>query len=172
MNHAQKYAYWSRWQRCAAYFKTLGLVPAQIEAKRHTLTEKALGHPKSMADWKRWTNAEVDKVFAAFAAIYDGGNLDAQLAAIDQPKNRSLRVIDECRALVGTIKDISTDDPDFSDVVDRYLNSLARRTQGKIAELCDDTELNRIKGILRVQIQRDERAMQAEATKATKDQPF
>lgn len=169
MNVAQKCSYWSRWQRCAAILTARGLTREQIEAKRRTVTEKALGYAKSMSDWKRWKNAEVDQVFAAFAAIYDDANLDAQLDAIDQPKSRYLRVLDECRALVATLKDQHPDSPDYSYVVDNYLNALTKRICYKAADLCTDAQLQRVKGVLNQQIAREEKAIQREEAKATVD---
>lgn len=169
MNVAQKCSYWSRWQRCAAVYAKQGLTREQIEAKRRTVTEKALGYAKSMSDWKRWKNAEVDQVFAAFAAIYDDANLDAQLDAIDQPKNRFLRVLDECRALVATLKDQHPDSPDYSYVVDNYLNALTKRICYKAADLCTDAQLQRVKGVLNQQIAREEKKLQREEAKAAVD---
>lgn len=173
MNVAQKLSYWSRWQRCAAIFRAQGRTSAEIEEKRRAITEKALGYAKSMSAWKTWKNAEVDKVFAAFAAIYDGGNLDAQLDAIDQPDLRRSRVLSECLALAGSIKDQHPDAPDYDYVVWNYLNALARRICGKKAEECTDAQLHKLKGILQLQCNRLGRDLQkAEAQEANKDEPF
>lgn len=173
MNVAQHRSYWSRWQRCAAYFRSQGLTPAQVESKRHAITEKALGYSKSMSDWKRWTNAEVDKVFAAFAAIYDGGNLAAQLKAIDQPISRRADVMHQCVWLVGDILGLDPVDAANNSPIDRYLDGVTRAVCKKKAKACTDTELHKIRGILQDRLQRAERAAQAAEAKAVSENvPF
>ena len=56
------------------------------EEDRHSLHTRVLGHDKSSL---KFTNAEFDKVLAAFRAESEPGNLDAQLALIDQPEHRA-----------------------------------------------------------------------------------
>jgi len=174
MNDAQKRSYWQRWQRCAAVFTRQGLTRPQIEAKRHTITEKALGYPKSVSVAKSWKNAEVDKVFAAFAAIYDDCNLNAQLDAIEQPELRRSAVLASCLALAASIKDQHPDAPDYDFVCWNYLNALSRRICGQKAEQCTDAQLHKLKGILQVQCNRLERDLQKTEAKAANDEnePF
>lgn len=85
MNAAQTRKYWWEWARARAYFLGRGLTPQDADAKRRDLHRKALGHDKSS---KSLTNADLDKVIAAFRAVWDGGNLDAQLRQLDQPEAR------------------------------------------------------------------------------------
>lgn len=173
MNVAQKLSYWSRWARCVAIFRAQGLAPAQIEAKRHAITEKALGYAKSMSGWKTWKNAEVDKVFAAFAAVYAPGDLDAQLDAIDQPDRRFLRVIDEVRHLVGEVIGKGPDDPDQEWAIDKYLSALAHNVCKKASTRCTDPELHKLKGILQRRILQIEKQLLRDAAKqANEGQPF
>lgn len=173
MTPNQKIAYWSRWKRCAAYYVAQGLTPAQIDAKRHALTEKALGHPKSMSDWKRWTNGEVDKVFAAFVAIYDGGNLNAQLAAADQPDMRRVEIRRECIFLVGDILGRDPVDASNNYDINRYLDGVARNVCRKRSESCTDVELFRIRGVLQRRLEQIERQAQRDEAKAsTENIPF
>ena len=56
------------------------------EEDRHSLHTRVLGRDKSSLDF---TNADFDKVLAAFRAESEPGNLDAQLALIDQPEHRA-----------------------------------------------------------------------------------
>jgi hypothetical protein len=56
------------------------------EEDRHSLHTRVLGRDKSSL---QFTNAEFDKVLAAFRAESEPGNLDAQLALIDQPEHRA-----------------------------------------------------------------------------------
>lgn len=99
MNAAQTNLYFFEWGRVRKHFLARGIDPKQADAKRHELHRRALGLDKSSKDF---TNAELDKVIAVFRAVYDGGNLDAQLAQLEQPENRRLRMIQRCRAAAGS----------------------------------------------------------------------
>jgi hypothetical protein len=90
MTAAQNAKYWWEWARAREHFLGRGLSHAAADAKRHDLHRKALGHDKSS---KSFTNADLDAVLAAFRAVWDGGNLDAQLRQIEQPELRKSRVI-------------------------------------------------------------------------------
>lgn len=90
MNAAQTAKYFWEWGRAREHFIGKGMTHAQADAKRHELHRKALGRDKSS---KAFTNADLDKVIAVFRAVWDGGNLDAQLAQIDQAENRRAGVI-------------------------------------------------------------------------------
>lgn len=95
MNAAQTHLYFFEWGRVRKHYLAKGLDPKQADNKRHELHKRALAHDKSSKDF---TNAELDKVIAVFRAVYDGGNLDAQLAALDQPENRRAAMIKRCQA--------------------------------------------------------------------------
>lgn len=85
MTPAQTALYFYQWGLARDWFLAQGLDSKQVDAKRHALHVKALGRDKSSKDF---TNADLDKVIAAFKAVHDGGNLDAQLAQLDQPEKR------------------------------------------------------------------------------------
>lgn len=93
MNSAQTNLYFFHWGKAREHYRAKGLTAKQADAKRHELHKRALGRDKSSKDF---TNAELDKVIAAFQAAYDGGNLEAQLAQLDQPESRRLRMIKRC----------------------------------------------------------------------------
>jgi len=91
--------YFFEWGLVRKHYLAKGLDPKQADNKRHELHKRALGRDKSSKDF---TNADLDRVIAAFRAVYDGGNLDAQLAQLDQPENRRLRMVQRCRAAAGS----------------------------------------------------------------------
>lgn len=93
MNAAQTRKYWWEWSRTRVFYVGRGLTPEAADQKRHDLHRKALGRDKSS---KSFTNADLDSVIGAFRAVWDGGNLDAQLRQLDQPEER-------LRALHGSI---------------------------------------------------------------------
>ena len=96
----------------------------------------------------------------------------AKAAPAEETPSRYLRVIDECRALVATLKDQHPDSSEYSYVVDTYLDTLARQLCYKKAELCSDTELATIKAELIRQIEQAEKAIQIEAARVANDEPF
>lgn len=85
MNAAQTSLYFREWGLARAWYVAHGIDPKQPDNKRHELHRKALGRDKSSKDFN---NDDLDKVLAAFRAVHDGGNLDAQLQQLDQPENR------------------------------------------------------------------------------------
>ena len=85
MTPFQQKKYWWEWGRCRAYYAGKGHSPTQVEEARHDLHRKALGRDKSS---KEFSNADLDKVIAAFRAVWDDANLDAQLRQLDQPEHR------------------------------------------------------------------------------------
>ena len=90
MNAAQTAKYFFEWGRARDYFLGRGLSHALADAKRHELHRKALGRDKSS---KEFSNTDLDAVLAVFRAVWDGGNLDAQLAQIDMPERRAAMAV-------------------------------------------------------------------------------
>lgn len=75
----------------ALYFREWAAVrKADPEADRHALHQQALGKDKSS---KAFTNADLDKVLAAFRAISRNAELQPQLDALNQPRQRLLHLI-------------------------------------------------------------------------------
>lgn len=97
MNSEQQRLYFYEWGLARRYLVGRGIDPKQADAKRHDLHRKALGRDKSS---KAFTNADLDKVIAVFRSVYDGGNLDAQLTQLDQPKKRAAAAISRIEVLM------------------------------------------------------------------------
>jgi hypothetical protein len=121
VNAAQTSLYFREWGIVRKHYLAKGIDSKQADNKRHELHKRALGRDKSSKDF---TNADLDKVLAVFRAVYDGGNLDAQLAQLDQPENRRLKMIDRCmRAAISFIEG-------DADAIRRYLDGTADRMFG------------------------------------------
>lgn len=90
MTTAQTAKYFHEWGRVRDMLLARGLSHAQADARRHALHVKALGRAKSSKDFN---NADLDAVLAAFLAVTEGGNLDAQLAQIDMPEKRAAMAV-------------------------------------------------------------------------------
>jgi hypothetical protein len=87
MTTAQRNLYFALWNEVCTLLKRQGLSAKEADAKRHELHLEALGYLRSS---KKFTNAELDKVFAHFKAILQPWNLNAQTDALDQPRKRHL----------------------------------------------------------------------------------
>lgn len=83
MNPAQLRMYRAEWAKVRRWYREHGLSPKAADAKRHEIHVKELGKNKSSL---ALTNGELTKVKRAFRAIYDGGNLNAQMRANDEPE--------------------------------------------------------------------------------------
>ncbi|HYE32524.1 MAG TPA: hypothetical protein VEH27_13925 [Methylomirabilota bacterium] len=83
MTPKQQALYWREWAKVRA------IDPAM---DRHALHTQALGKAKSS---KAFTNADLDKVLAAFRAVSEPHNLNAQVRQLEQPKKRQLYAIRE-----------------------------------------------------------------------------
>jgi hypothetical protein len=126
MTSAQTNLYFFEWGRVRRHFLAKGIDPKQADAKRHELHRRALGRARSS---KEFTNAELDKVIAVFRAVSDGGNLDAQLAQLEQPENRRKLMLGRCdRAVRSFIA--GNDDAHTAELVRRYLDGTADRMFG------------------------------------------
>lgn len=126
MNSAQTSLYFREWSLARKHFLSKGLDPKQADNKRHELHRRALGRDKSSKDF---TNADLDKVLAAFRAVYDGGNLDAQLAALEQPENRRLAMVRRCEAAARSFITGATEE-EVGRGVRVYLDGTAERMFG------------------------------------------
>lgn len=151
----QKYLFWREWNLAKKWLMEHGTTPADAEKKRVRLICDALGYGKSMADWKRWTNAELDKCLAKFRAIHDGGNLNAQLDAEEQPEKRAGKAEAELRNLLAEIyPDRVDEDTEFKRR--NILNAMVRKVCFKPIDECSAAEIQKVIGIFRVQQQRNE----------------
>jgi len=126
MTPAQTNFYFFEWGRVRKHYRAKGIDPKQADAKRHDLHRKALGSDKSSKDFN---NSDLDRVIAAFRAVYDGGNLAAQLAQFDQPENRRQALIQRCWKAVRSF--IQGRDQAHTDALcQRYLDGTSDRMFG------------------------------------------
>lgn len=100
MTPAQQRLYWREWSHVRKHLIADGWASAKADAERHALHRKAIGYDKSS---KKFGNSDLDKVIAVFRAVWDGGNLNAQLRQLDQGQKRSdvlrariVRLAEEC----------------------------------------------------------------------------
>lgn len=126
MTAAQTNLYFFEWGRVRKQYIGKGLDPKQADNKRHELHRRALSRDKSSKDF---TNAELDRVIAVFRAVYDGGNLDAQIAQLDQPENRRQAMIKRCHVAVGSFIEGKDDDAKARNLR-AYLDGTAQRMFG------------------------------------------
>ncbi len=126
MTPAQTKLYFFEWGRARKHYLANGIDPKQADAKRHACHAKALGRDKSSKDF---TNAELDKVIAAFRAVSDGGNLNAQLQQLDQPDNRRAAMVKQCHIAAGSF--ITGNDQDHqAEMIRRYLDGISDKMFG------------------------------------------
>ena len=126
MTSAQTNLYFFEWGLVRKYYLAKGIDSKHVDRKRHELHAKALGRDKSSKDF---TSADLDRVIAVFKAVYDGGNLDAQLAQIDQPENRRARMIARCHRAAKSFIDGDTHEEKARNL-GAYLDGTADRMFG------------------------------------------
>ena len=144
MSPAQTSLYFREWGKVRAYYLAKGIDPKQAGAKRHELHLTALGSDKSS---KSFTNADLDKVLAAFYAISSPSDLTAQLRQIDQPTHRLNQLQDACWKTVFNLPKIKLSvDPQFH--AENYLNSIARSLAGVPFLQLGEKDVARVLGIL------------------------
>ena len=149
MTPAQSSLYFAEWAKVRQHYRAKGIDSKQADNKRHELHRRALGLDKSSKDF---TNADLDKVLAAFRAVSDGGNLDAQLRQLEQPAYRRQRMIARCRHAARSF--IQGRDPADQDrKVTAYLDGTADRMFGVPFDRLDqdqpgDAQLRKVMGAL------------------------
>lgn len=157
MTPAQSMLYFREWGRVRDVLKAKGLPCGDVE--RHKLHLKALGARKSSKDF---TNADLDKVLAAFKAITEPGNLTAQMRAMEQPQLRRLDAQTACLQLLDELAIGRDSTEERTDFIQRaYLDGIAKRfTHG--AHVCfntvDDRTANAILHTLRMRALSRQRA--------------
>ena len=172
MTPLQTRLYWREWSRARERFIGLGFTSAQADAKRHDLHTKALGKAKSS---KSFNNADLDKVLAAFRAVWDDANLDAQLRAEDQPERRRIALQQRCYRAVETF---ITDPIETrrSLAIENYCGGTAQRICGKRFDELDERELGKVMGALertaRVRAGQRSAEQEAERMMAADKEPF
>ena len=144
MSPAQTNLYFFEWGRVRKHFLAKGIDSKQADNKRHALHNRALGRDKSS---KVFSNAELDKVIAAFRAVSDGGNLDAQMRVQDSPDVRRASIERRIEAALDVV--FVPRDPEFAGLArNRYLDGTAKRICGKMFALLTDAERAKVMGAL------------------------
>lgn len=172
MTPLQTRLYWREWGRARERFLGLGFSHADADAKRMALHAKALGQAKSS---KALYNADLDKVLAAFRAVWDDSNLDAQLRQEEQPYQRLIALQQRCYQAVQTF---ITEGPEVrrSLAIQRYIEATAERICGKRFDQCDERDLGKVAGALersaRVRGRIRSAAAEAERLAAADKEPF
>ncbi|HEY1791530.1 MAG TPA: phage protein GemA/Gp16 family protein [Opitutaceae bacterium] len=139
MNAAQTGLYWREWALTRDWYRAHGKSASQTDDMRHALHERALGHSKSSKDF---TNPDLDKILATFRAVHDGGNLEAQLRAEEQPAMRK-------QALIANVREVVTGIVDRPGNENAYLNGLAKRVFRVMTyQELDEAQLTQLRGIL------------------------
>lgn len=167
MTPLQKSLLWREWAKAREHLIKRGMSPTTADSRRGALVRQVLGYPLSMADWPRWKNREVDKVLAAYRGVYDGGNLDAQMHAEEQPERRQGRRLAECINLARELWPLP-DDPDAEIMRMRKLSFISKRFCGRPIDDCDEVQLAKVLGALRAQ----EKRQRAKTEKPDGENPF
>lgn len=139
MTDAQTRLYWREWSLAREWYRSHGKGTSQADEMRHTIHARALGREKSSKDF---TNPDLDKVLAAFRAVHDGGNLEAQLRAEDQPVLRT-------QALIANVREVAKGCVDREGMEDAYLNGLTKKVfQVNTYKELREGQLSQLRGIL------------------------
>lgn len=162
MNADQTRLYFREWNLVRRHLLAKGIDPKQADNRRHELHRRALGADKSSKDL---TNADFDKVLAAFRAVHDGANLDAQLRQLEQPEYRRKRMMSRCWVAARSFIKGDDDEHTYALIL-RYLDDTADRMFGRRYEDLDrgqqgDAQLSKVMGAL----ERTARVRKAKAEK-------
>lgn len=145
MTAAAKRKYWWMFGPVRAYYQGRGLTAAQIEEKRHALHRKALGYDKSST---ALTSAEFDKIKAAFHAVWDGSNFDAQLEFAGDEDERRQSLLDRCADATAAMFALGDERLSNDKARAGYIAGTARGVLKKSLEECSEAELGKVLGCL------------------------
>lgn len=146
MNRAQTSLYFREWGLVRKWYVVRGIDPKQADAKRHALHRTALGEDKSSKDF---SNRDLDAVLAAFRAVHDGGNLDAQLDQLDQPAHRRAVLLEQCIDAAGEMHRLGDARLREREARIGYVRGTAKNVVRKEPADCSDAELGKVLGCLR-----------------------
>jgi hypothetical protein len=178
MKPAQRYMLFGEWKQAREWLIEHGRTPAEADAMRATITTRALGYAKSMSDWRTWRNDEVTKVKAAFIAVYDGGNFDAQMDAQEDPRRQAGRAEAQLRNLVEELyPHVAGEDSQFK--WENIIRSQVSKICKKRLDQCTAAEIFRVIGTFKAQQKRNQRkaaeaiaAAHAAGEKPSEGDPF
>lgn len=169
MNASRQRKYWWLFGPVREYLKGRGLSSTQIEERRHALHRKALGYDKSST---AFTDDEFDKVKRAFRAEWDGGNLDAQIAAEDEPADRRQAIIDNCADATAEMHALGDDRLSTANARSGYIAGTARKVIGKALDQCTEAELGKVLGCLKRRVATMRKRNPAAAVSLDASRPF
>jgi hypothetical protein len=165
MSPAQSALYFREWGKVRAHYIAKGIDPKQAEHKRHELHKKALGTDKSS---KGFTNADLDRVLAAFYAITRPADLTAQLRQIDQPELRMAEARKACMEILAEIGIGAGHDAIKADFLRRsYLDAITKNiTRGAQVDFqgLSDRQANHVLHTLRLRLLAQKQAAKKHAT--------
>lgn len=139
MTQAQLALYRFEWGRTRKWLRAHGRTPERADSMRHEIHKAALGVDKSSLEF---TNADLDKVLAKLRSYSDGANLDAQLAAEDQPAHRIQALVANARELAAAV--VSREGTERA-----YLDGLAKRVfKNGDYQALQERQLQQLCGIL------------------------
>jgi hypothetical protein len=167
MNATQTAKYFWEWGQARAWYVAAWENEGGSRRDASRAAQKALGADKST---KVFTNGDLDKVLASFRAIHDGGNLNAQMDAEDQPERRRGKIEARAWILAREIWPLPLDpDPEYARR--NKLFFLARRICKTPFERCTDVQLSKVVGALEAQ-RRRELAKNVERVETADENPF
>lgn len=136
--------YWRAWAAAKRTLTDSGRKPDDV--MRHRIQARAVGRWKSS---KKLTNPELDLVLAAFRAISQPADLDAQLALLDQGPTRVGALQQDCiRACMAFIE--GNDPQHKRDNCLRYLDAIAQRLTGNPNFYSiEERDMQKVYGIVR-----------------------
>lgn len=133
-----------------------GRTPAEADAMRGKLIEKALGEPKSMSGETPWTDEEITKVKMAFIAVYDGGNFQAQMDGLNDARKQAGIAEAELRNLVAEIyPHVAGEETQFK--WDNIIRKTTYRICKKPLHECSSHDIRKVIGEFKQQKARNEK---------------
>ncbi|HZP61120.1 MAG TPA: phage protein GemA/Gp16 family protein [Opitutaceae bacterium] len=148
----------SQWRKA---LKARGL--SARDEDRHSLHRRVLGRDKSSLDL---TNAEFDKILAAFRAESRPGDLDAQIRQLDQAPQRKGDLIDRAFQLAGQAGI-------EHDRIWGYIEGMTRRIfKVQHYDLLDEKQLGQLCGILQRRIAQVNRRSTVQTYDVTPRDPY
>ncbi len=138
LTRAQVALYWREWSACKKARAARGL--CITDAARHALHREALGRECSMTELG---NDDLTRVLGAFRAFSRPDDVNAQLHAIDDPKERRDAFENQARELLDEMQLLGKK-WDGTDHRENYLNAIAWRVFGKPLRQLDHQEMAKL----------------------------
>jgi hypothetical protein len=162
MKPAKRIMLMAEFAKARDWFIAHGRTRAEAEAMRGKIIERVLGEPKSMSGTTPWTDDEITKVKMAFKAVYDGGNLSAQIEGLDNARKQAGLAEAELRNLVAEIyPHVPGEDTQYK--WDATIRKMSYRICKKPLHACTAHEIKKLIGEFKQQKTRNEKKAAAVA---------